>query len=372
MSASPRHFRRLVALVAATLLVGGLVSPVAADGPTFTLVASGLNSPRGVAVAPNGAIYVAEAGVGGDDCRTIPGAGDACFGTTGSITRIWKGQQTSWITGLPSIVVPPEEAGSPPEALGPAGIDTLGNGNIEFTLGIGSVRDLWSDVPAAQLLGWSAKASAAGIWKPMADITAYEFAYNPHPTAIDSDPFGIEAVPGGALVADSAGNDVFWTDRHGNVSLLAVFPDRMVPLPFPPFTDVPMESVPTAITVGPDGAYYVGELTGFPFPPGEANVYRLVPGQAPTVYATGFTNIMDMEFAPDGTLYVAEIVHEGLLSGSVDGAIEMAPPGGGAAVPVITTGLPAVGGLAIGKDGSLYVSTGTVFPGGGQVWRIEL
>ena len=34
---------------------------------------------------------------------------------------------------------------------------------------------------------------------------------------------------------------------------------------------------------------------------------------APEVYATGLTNVMDLGFGPDGTLYVAEIVHEGLM-----------------------------------------------------------
>jgi hypothetical protein len=35
------------------------------------------------------------------------------------------------------------------------------------------------------------------------------------------------------------------------------------------------------VVVGPDGAYYVSQLTGFPFPVGAANVYRVVPGSAP-------------------------------------------------------------------------------------------
>ena len=34
---------------------------------------------------------------------------------------------------------------------------------------------------------------------------------------------------------------------------------------------------------------------------------------ADRVYATGFSNIMDIGFGPDGTLYVAEIVHDGLM-----------------------------------------------------------
>lgn len=57
------------------------------------------------------------------------------------------------------------------------------------------------------------------------------------------------------------------------LSTLGVFPARPNPLPGPPF----YQSVPTSIAVGPDGALYVGELTGFPYPGGAAEVFRLDP-----------------------------------------------------------------------------------------------
>jgi len=54
-----------------------------------------------------------------------------------------------------------------------------------------------------------------------------------------------------------------------------------------------MQSVPTAIAKGLDGAYYVGELTGFPFPQSEARIYRINPtNNQPEVYAEGFTGIV--------------------------------------------------------------------------------
>jgi hypothetical protein len=50
--------------------------------------------------------------------------------------------------------------------------------------------------------------------------------------------------------------------------------------------------VPNAVTIGPDGAYYVGQLTGFPFIPGAANVFRVpAGGGAPTPFLTGFTKV---------------------------------------------------------------------------------
>ena len=67
---------------------------------------------------------------------------------------------------------------------------------------------------------------------------------------------------------------------------------------------VTVQSVPTSVAVGPDGALYAGELTGFPFNPGDARVWRVVPGHAPTVYARGFTNISAIAFDRSGEVIV--------------------------------------------------------------------
>ena len=66
-------------------------------------------------------------------------------------------------------------------------------------------------------------------------------------------------------------------------------------------------------TKGRDGAYYVSQLTGFPFPKGAANIYRVDPRTGRTnVYASGLTNVTDLAF--DGrTLYAVQISTEGLL-----------------------------------------------------------
>jgi sugar lactone lactonase YvrE len=134
---------------------------------------------------------------------------------------------------------------------------------------------------------------------------------------------------------------------------------------------VPVQAVPTSVTVGPDGAYYVGQLTGGPYPVGGASVWRVVPGEDPTEYATVFTNVVGLGFAPDGTLYVAEMVHEGLMTlfagtgAPPIGAVLSVPPGGGAPTMVATgEQLMALGGLDVDGDGNVYVSTGSLGPGG--------
>jgi hypothetical protein len=68
------------------------------------------------------------------------------------------------------------------------------------------------------------------------------------------------------------------------------------------------------VAVGPDGSLYVGELTGVPFPVGAARVYRVpANGGTPVIVATGFTNIIDIAFGPDGLGYVLEHDADGII-----------------------------------------------------------
>ena len=116
----------------------------------------------------------------------------------------------------------------------------------------------------------------------LADLLAFEKANNPHPAAIDSNPFDVvDLKHGGALVADAGGNDLLDVGKFGQVRLVAVLPDELVstanikklagcPAGPPDFCDlppmIPAEPVATSVAIGPDGSYYVGELKGFPAP----------------------------------------------------------------------------------------------------------
>ena len=81
------------------------------------------------------------------------------------------------------------------------------------------------------------------------------------------------------------------------------------------------ESVTSAITVGPDGALYVGELTGIPYADGYASVVRIadptsgtgfdgkVSSGTPQNYASGFGQIHSLGFDAAGNLYVLDYVN---------------------------------------------------------------
>src|SRR5690606_14370016 len=88
-------------------------------------------------------------------------------------------------------------------------------------------------------------------------------------------------------------------------------------------TQIPMEAVPTSVTQGPDGAWYVSELTGFPFEVDAARIWRVEDMNADgdalddgemSVYAEGFTAALDLAFDPEGQLYVLEMAKNGLLA----------------------------------------------------------
>ena len=81
------------------------------------------------------------------------------------------------------------------------------------------------------------------------------------------------------------------------------------------------ESVPTALTVGPDGAIYATELTALPYPEGYARVLRVgdpdgvasfdgrTPGGTNQIYASGFDQLNGLTFDEDGALYALEYVN---------------------------------------------------------------
>jgi sugar lactone lactonase YvrE len=383
---------RMLPLVAASLLI--VAAPAAAQSPAasggappamtlpdgWTQVAGGLNAPRGVAIAADGTIYVAEAGAGGTDpCIEHPELGHMCFGTSGAITQVKDGKATKFVEGLPSLV---GTVGG--DVLGPSGVAVAADGTVWFLTGGPGVgaADLRATIAGGDGIGHLNKAAADGTSTSVADLNAFEVANNPDKdqpgnAPPDSNPNGLTVTKDGlAIVADAGGNDLLSVDASGKISVVTVFPEQTAALPPDPTASAapgsspviaPMDPVPTSVVVGPDGNYYVGQLTGFPFPPGGAAVFKVVPGQDPVVYADGFTNVIGVAFAADGTLYVLEISHDGLLNtapgGPPLGGLWEVPPGGGEP-QLLATGLPMPGGIAVGSDGTIYVSTCASCPAG--------
>jgi DNA-binding beta-propeller fold protein YncE len=200
------------------------------------------------------------------------------------------------------------------------------------------------------------------------------------------------------VVVDASGNSLLRVHEDGTISLLAVFPSRSTVPPRPTPGGVALtDSVPTSVVVGPDGAYYVGEVTGIPVSGpkrDKSNVYRVEAGQDPehpTVFldghVTGFNAIIDMAFqgddlyivqhwtmAPDGTQRAGNLIRVACAGRPLvcDG---LHPT-------IVLGGLDGPTALAFAPDGALYITNHGASPAFtsptsahtplGEVLRIDL
>jgi hypothetical protein len=353
------------------MLMVGTTSLASAQPQPFEVVAEGLDNPRHLTFTATGDLYVAEAGRGGSGpCAEHPELGKFCFGFSGAVTRVRDdGPDDKVLTDLPSIL------GEGGDALGPSDIAFTGDQKFVLSIGLGGSEEFRAAFgDDGEQLGTlvSGKINHDG-WSQFADVLAYEAAANPDDTDIDSNPTGLVRQGDGYLVADAGGNAVVRASHKGTFTTIAVLPPGSALAPpflgLPPGTQIPTDAVPTSVVQGPDGAYYISQLTGFPFEKGDANIWRVVPGQDPTVYASGLTNLTDLAFAPDGSLYAVEIATEGLLNGPIGSLVKVTP--GASEHETIAGGLFAPYGVAFG-NGAAYVTTCAVCVGGGEVIRVPL
>ena len=356
--------RRAVSMLCVTAVglasAPGTGTEVAAD-PAVAVVMRGLDNPRGLAFGPQGALYVAEAGrgdLGEGDGPCVPPAMQFCYGATGAVSRLWHGAQERVATGLPSY------ANAAGRAEGPNDIAMLGVGSAHLTIGLETspiLRDeLAADRPEWAGFGRLVQLAAGGEWRFVADIGAYEAAVNPEPRLVDSNPYGLLAQPGRTVVADAGGNSLLQVAANGDISLLAVLP------PVPQAAN--RDAVPTSVAVGPDGAFYVGQLTGFPFVDGAASIYRVEPGEAPQLYRSGFKTVIDIAFDPRGNLYVLQHATGPTGLAGPGNLIRVTPDG---TRTTILAGLDRPTSVTVGPDDAVYVTNHGLSVGGGEVLRLQ-
>lgn len=247
-------------------------------------------------------------------------------------------------------------------------------------------------------------ARGAGVWhvsqgrvRLIGDIEAFETAIDPdafagpqwkHPQCEEnpeagfsagpqSNPYHLTARSGGeALVADAAGNTLLSVRTSGKVDWIAVFTPPVddddnwrVLFPLDEETDCFVQPVPTSVAIGPDGALFVGELTGVPGIPGWSRVWRIeqdavnvvCPSSACEEVVSGLTSVIDVAFGPDGMLYVVELDANGWFQ-----AVVFGNAGGG----TIKRCDVDTGNCDIVEDGLLLPGAIT-FDKWGQLWLLE-
>ena len=366
-----RKLRILAAVATLGSVVAVFVTAAGAAQSGYRVVMSGLDNPRGLTFATarggdgegddggggGSALYVAEAGKGGT-LRCTELRGTVCVGRTGAVSRYWHGHQQRVVTGLPSYA--PFVTGANAGAIGPHDV-SFADGRGYVVIGLAAHPDVRAAL--GEKFGWIARFGPNGDVNYEVDVAQYEKQANPDGGIVESDPYGLLEGAGKRIVTDAAGNTLLQVSSSGSISTLAVLPSR----PQGRSTD----SVPTSVAVGRGGAYYVGELTGVPFPEGQANVWKVVPGHPPEVYCSGFSFIIDLTFDRHGNLYVLE--HASGPGGPFAGTPgRLLRVGRDCSRTTVATGLPAPTSVAIGPDGNAYVSIFGTSVGIGEVVRIDL
>jgi hypothetical protein len=371
-----RVFALAVAGVCAAAIVTTSASAAAAaPSATVTTVVSGLDNPRDLAFGRNGNLYVAEAGHGGKSCFSDPEIGTACVGFTSKISLVNVAQKSVQriARGFVSIADPHGFG-----ATGVDGISTFGAGQI-----YGIITSSALGVPPGvlpQAVATAAKRQlgrlvvvAGGSRRVVADVGDRDFRWSSHHKNLvpgqfpDANPYGVLAGARSRWVVDAASNTLDRVDSTGHVHVVKFIPN-------PPTSD----AVPTCVDRGPDGALYIGELTGGGNAPGASTVWRFNPSTGGlTTWATGLTAVTGCGFGKNGSFYATEFSTLGLENAAPGtGAVVLVPPHSSSPT-VVVSGLNFPGGFAAGPH-ALYVSDWSIAPsnsGGGptgSVLRIVL
>ena len=342
----------------AVLLSKGPTPP--AGSISVSVFATGLNFPRGLKFGPDGYLYVAEAGAGGNtpaqgSLQVAPPIGPYTGGYTARISKISpSGLRSTVVDGLPSAM----------NAMG----DVLGVADVEFRgrrmyalLAGGGSSHAFPDVPASVL-----RVGTNGAWTVIADLSYFQ---QNHPVA-NSEEEDFE--PDGAWYSMvRAGDDLYAVEpNHGEldrVDLKSGSIKRIVDI-----SASQGHIVPTAI-VYHRGHFYVGNLGVFPITPGSAKILRISKSGKISTWATGFTTILGLALDRKDRMYVLETTTDpGFPSPGTGRVVRINKKGGN---ETIADGLFLPTAMTIGPDGNLYVSNkgfGPPIPGFGEILKIDL
>ncbi|MFS0514063.1 ScyD/ScyE family protein [Nostoc sp. UIC 10607] len=363
-----------------TLCITAILGAKAAEAASLTVVADGLDNPRGLSFGPDGSLYITESGTGGNGaCIPSPSAQLAplCLGNSGAITRIKDGKQERILTGFSSLGHLPTGT----EASGVQDIKFDSKGNAYLVYSFAGDPGKRNSVLNAPEMGQFYKIDLnTGSLTSIADLANFELNNNPDQGDLISNPYSVAINGDLAYIADPGANTVYTVGLDGSNLTPIVFPNQTVKNPdFPPFIpsseqpdELVLQSVPTAIAIGPDGAAYVSELTGYPYQEGIARIFKLGDDNQPTVFADGFTQLTDLDFDAAGNLYALQYNNESPWKGSRDGSLIQLAPDGTRTTLWSGDGIESAAAFTIGPDGAFYISTKADLPGVGKVVRLDI
>ncbi len=153
------------------------------------------------------------------------------------------------------------------------------------------------------------------------------------------------------------------------------------------------QSVPTGITVAPDGSLTLSEYSYYPYPEGKARIWSVdgnltTTGTGPSnsqttgkVLQDGFTQLTGVVYDKEGNLFALQHVNQsewkaieqgGKLIGDPSGSLIEIMKDGTRKTLLSGNGLQAASGLTLGPDGDIYISNNARFAGGkGSVIKFD-
>lgn len=374
--------RGMLAATAAVVTVA-LLPGVAAAAPSRTsapvVVVSGLNNPRQLSLVDGVELFIAEAGRGGP--TEVPGGGQEgplFVGTTGSVSVVLLPQlahnRTPWrvLTGLLSGAAPDGSA-----ATGSDGVSARGLFGPVYVAETFVPPKVLSPALNRTQNGKLLRARPFRPVFPVADISAYEAKNDPDGMGVESNPYAVLALRDGQLVADAAANAVLRVDARGRISVFHVFANvRTGPCAaqFDPPQFPGCNFVPTSLATDRSGNVYVGSLSSLV--PGEAQVVKLNPSGTRVLKVWGgFTTVNGLAVDRQGAVYVSQLFGEQTNPAGPPGVLTKVSPNG----TRTDVDVPFPAGVAVDALGHVFVSAFSIAPatglGGpgtsGQVWRLR-
>ena len=404
------------ALTSLTFCFAAICGTPSVQAATLTKIVDGVSNARGVSFGPDGSLYVAEPGVGGNgNCQPSPSTlfQPICAGNSGSLVKVAPdGTKQRLLNNFESIAEQP--SGNQGAGIQDIQFDSQGNaylltgfagypGNRDLeTLNLGSK----SSLPPQQLATFPPSTPDKVLNTPLLaqlyqvdlntgslnsifDFAKNEITKNPDKGDVVTNPYDLTVNGDSAYVVDGGGNTAYKIKLDGSESEAIAIPKNTInKSDLPPGLQLPpglleelpggkiaIQSVPTGGAIGPDGALYVGEYTGFPYPEGKSRIFRIGDDLKPEVFLDGFTHITDLTFDEKGDLLVLQFSDTSQLGGDITNLpgslIKVAPDGTRTTLVAAGQGLDSADGIDVSSDGKIYITNRGVGKGLGEVVRVD-
>ena len=325
---------------------------------TKTVVASGFNYPRELKFGPDGVLYVAEGGHSTGDlstigvCDQVPQIGPyKASATGGRISKVVGGQRVTVNDKFPASESS-DATGNLTSSV--ADIAWVGNTMYAVTAGLGCSHGLQHTVNGVYRVNGNNNPTLIANLSAfqMANPTEHEFAGDFEP---DGTWYSMIAVRGALYAVEPNHGELDEITTSGHISRVADISASQGHI------------VPTVVAM--HGNFYIGNLSTFPIQ-GNSKILKVTPSGYVTPVAWGLSTILGIAFDNRDRMYVLEntVGSPGPAPGLGD-IVRIDPNG---KKTIVISGLDLPGGMTMGPDGALYITTWSFGggPGMGQVVKI--